>query len=142
MLFDYCAECRSCCHVDPGFPPLEVSLTRQEKGKYRSICIESECEHLGANGCVLGDAKPLSCKLYPLAYNPADGRFHYDEECPLMPEYVRQLSDPESDAFVHLNEMKTLIEKIKESEAAFLKRNFSVDKAYFELKKLPSVNAR
>jgi len=38
--------------------------------------------------------------------------------------------------------MKTVIAEIKESEAAFLKRNFSVDKAYFELKKLPSVNVR
>jgi Fe-S-cluster containining protein len=140
MLFDYCAECRSCCHIDPGYPPLEVSLTRQEKAKYRSICIDTECEHLSSTGCTLGDTKPLSCKLYPLAYNPADGRFHYDNECPLMPEYVRQLAEPGSDARQHLSEMKTVIENIQASEAAFLKRNFSVDKAYFELKELPSAN--
>ncbi|RFC45888.1 MAG: hypothetical protein DVB28_000318 [Verrucomicrobia bacterium] len=57
-----------------------------------------------------------------------------------MPEYVRQLAEPGSDARRHLSEMKTVIENIQASEAAFLKRNFSVDKAYFELKELPSAN--
>jgi hypothetical protein len=141
MLFDYCAECRRCCHVDPDYPPLEVTLTKSEKAKYRSVCIERECEYLGPSGCTLGNDKPFSCKLYPLAYNPKDGRFHYDDECPLMPEYVKQLSEPGSDALHHLNEVKSVIKKISISDTAFLKRNFAIDKGYFELKELPPTTA-
>ena len=55
MLFDHCATCQRCCHVDPGFPPLEVTLTREEKKGLGSVCIENSCEHLGDAGCTLGD---------------------------------------------------------------------------------------
>jgi hypothetical protein len=85
----------------------------------------------------LGDDKPFSCKLYPLSYNTSNKRFYYDNECPLMPEYVRQLSDVGSDARAHLSDMLEHIEKLHVKEAAFLKRNFSVDVDYFDLKELP-----
>ena len=65
MPFDHCAECRRCCFVEADYPPLEITLTQKEKKKYGSICIETDCPNLGPTGCVLGDTKPFSCKLYP-----------------------------------------------------------------------------
>lgn len=31
MLFDHCAECQRCCNVEPGYPSLEITLTRKEE---------------------------------------------------------------------------------------------------------------
>ena len=137
MLFDYCAECRLCCHVEDGYPPLEVSLTRKEKAQHERICIETNCRHLAATGCTLGEDKPFSCKLYPLAYNPSERRFYYDTECPLMPEYLRQLNDDQSDATQHLKQMRSEINALEKSDAKFLTANFAVDQDYFELNTLP-----
>ena len=109
MLFDHCATCQRCCHVDPGFPPLEVTLTREEKKGLGSVCIENSCEHLGDAGCTLGDAKPLSCKLYPLAFNPKTKAFFFDIDCPLMPMYESQLQDPASEASNHLRQMSEAV---------------------------------
>ena len=30
MPFEYCAECQRCCHVDTGYPSLEITLTAAE----------------------------------------------------------------------------------------------------------------
>lgn len=137
MLFDGCAECRRCCHVDAGYPALDITLTKTEKKLYKSVCIETSCKHLGSAGCSLGDAKPFSCKLYPLTYNPTSRDFFYDIECPLMPEYSRQLGDPASDASLHLSLVSAEIKRLHKSDSQFLKNNFAVDIDYFELKKLP-----
>jgi Fe-S-cluster containining protein len=137
MLFDYCAECRLCCHIEEGYPPLEVSLTTKEKAQHKSICIETSCRHLAKTGCTLGDEKPFSCKLYPLAYNPSEKRFYYDSECPLMPEYLHQLRDEQSDASVHLKQMRSEITALEKSDAKFLNANFAVDQDYFDLNTLP-----
>jgi len=140
-LFDHCAECRRCCHVDEDYPPLEVTLTKLEKKKYGSVCIESRCEHLGPAGCVLGDEKPFSCRLYPLAYDPANGRFYYDDGCPLMPAYIAQLGEECSDASKHLEGVSAVISGLQETDRPFLKRNFLIDTDYFELKELPLLDA-
>ena len=137
MLFDHCAECRLCCHIEEGYPPLEVSLTSSEKKQRKSICIETKCPHLSDTGCVLGDEKPFSCKLYPLAYNPRESRFYYDSECPLMPEYIEQLGEVQSDASKHLSQMRAEIERLENSDLGFLKQNFAVDQNYFQLQTLP-----
>lgn len=136
-LFDHCAECRRCCHVDEDYPPLEVTLTKTEKQVYGKVCIESRCEHLGPSGCVLGVEKPFSCKLYPLAYDPAEEKFFYDDGCPLMPVYVGQLSVEGSDASEHLKTVSAVIGKLSKTDRPFLKRNFLVDTDYFDLKELP-----
>ncbi len=137
MLFDHCAECRRCCFVEDGYPPLEITLTRNEKKKLGSVCIETNCPNLGPTGCSLGDAKPFSCKLYPLAYNPAAKAFYYDAECPLMPEYIRQLKNGKSDAAKHLAACRDEIAGLEKSDNRFLKNNFEIDSDYFELKRLP-----
>ena len=137
MLFDHCAECKRCCVVDPGYPPLEVSLTRSEEKRFGSICIERKCPHLGKNGCRLGHKKPFSCSLYPLSFNPKQRTFSIDRDCPLADTYVKQLKDVNSDASIHLREMKQTILEMEKSERVFLRDNYAVDVDYFDLKKLP-----
>ena len=102
MPFDHCAECRRCCFVEAGYPALEISLTKKEKKDLGSVCIETNCVHLGPVGCTLGERKPFSCTLYPLAYNPTRREIYYDTDCPVMPEYIRQLDDAASEASMHL----------------------------------------
>jgi Fe-S-cluster containining protein len=123
--------------VDEDYPPLEVTLTRQEKKIYGSVCIETCCEHLGSAGCKLGEAKPVSCKLYPLSYDPQTRSFHFDVECPLMPAYFAQLDNPASEASLHLSTMSHLIQGLEKTDAAFLLNNHAVDLDYFELEALP-----
>jgi Fe-S-cluster containining protein len=136
VLFDHCAQCRQCCHIEPGFPPLEITLTATEKKAMGSMCIQTQCTHLGAQGCTLDDSKPLSCKLYPLAYQPKQKKFYYDSDCPLMPEYQRQLSNPHSEASAHLASMKSAIQALHASDAAFLRENYRIDSDYFDLQPL------
>jgi Fe-S-cluster containining protein len=136
MLFDHCAQCRRCCHVDAGFPPLEVTLTAKERGSLGSVCIQTQCEHLGAAGCTLGDTKPLSCKLYPLAFDPKTEVFYYDSDCPLMPQYQLELQQPDSDASTHFAAMNTELQALKNSDRKFLTANYRVDSDYFDLRPL------
>ena len=137
MLFDHCAACQRCCVVDPGHPPLEVTLTATETTKVGSVCIETSCEHLGSSGCTMGDDKPFACRLYPLSYNPASRRFFFDSECPVMTTYIEQLPEKDSEASRHLNSIKTEILKLEKSDLDFLTRNHEVDTDYFDLIKLP-----
>ena len=137
MPFDHCAECRRCCFVEEGYPPLEISLTKKETQSLGGVCIETHCPHLGPAGCTLGETKPFSCKLYPLAYNPQHREFHYDSDCPLMPEYVRQLKDAGSEASRHLADCSKELARLEKTDSGFLKNNFAIDSDYFDLKKLP-----
>lgn len=137
MLFEYCAECRRCCNVDEGHPALDVTLTSKEQKKFGSICIESNCHHLGETGCVLGAEKPFSCSLYPLSFDPKERSFSYDSECPLMPHYVAQLDDQTSEASQHLNFITEEILKLEVKDPNFLMENYLVDIDYFDLLTLP-----
>jgi Fe-S-cluster containining protein len=137
MPFDHCAECRRCCYVEQGYPPLEISLTRNENKKLGGICIETQCPNLGPTGCTLGDQKPFSCTLYPLVYDPEARNFYFDTECPLMPEYIRQLKSQDSEAARHLATCKKEIARLEKSDRRFLASNFAIDADYFDLKKLP-----
>ena len=137
MLFDHCAQCQRCCHVDEDYPPLEVTLTQKEKKVYGSVCIETHCAHLGPVGCQLGDDKPVSCKLYPLSYEPNTRSFHFDVECPLKSTYFEQLAQPASEASLHLSKMAQVIQKLEKSDPAFLETNYAIDIDYFELEALP-----
>lgn len=137
MPFDHCAECRRCCYIEQGYPSLEISLTKHERRRFGSLCIETHCTHLGQTGCTLGDDKPFSCKLYPLSYDPDSQKIYYDTDCPLMPEYIRQLKEKNSEASQHLAACKKEFARLEKSDAAFLKGNFEVDSDYFELKRLP-----
>ncbi len=136
VLFEHCAVCRSCCHIEPGYPPLEVVLLESEKQTLGSVCMVTQCEHLGPQGCTLGAQKPLGCELYPLTYDPHAEVFHFDQACPLMPEYQRQLSDPLSEASAHLARMTARLQAVQATEPGFLHTNFAADSDYFELKPL------
>jgi hypothetical protein len=136
-LFDRCAECRRCCNVDPGAPPLEITLTSEEHRQFGRVCVESDCRFLGEAGCVLGDSKPFSCNLYPLSYKPRTGLFYYDAECPLMPDYIAQLARPQSEASQHLTQVHDRLRELQQSDPEFLNRNFAVDTRYFKLRRLP-----
>jgi hypothetical protein len=140
-LFDLCAQCRRCCVVDPGEPPLEVSLTRAETKRFGSLCIETRCTHLGPQGCRKGDDKPFSCALYPLSFDPHERRFSFDSECPLLPTYVAQLSDARSEASAHLAAMTREIVRLERDDPGFLLRNREIDLEYFDLTELPSETA-
>lgn len=137
MLFELCAQCQRCCQVDPGYPPLEVSLTQAETRHYGRICIENSCTHLGPQGCQLADDKPLSCKLYPLSFEPESRTFYFDVECPLKTPYFAQLDDPGSQASRHLAQMADAIRQLEHTDSSFLKTNFAIDADYFELEALP-----
>ncbi|MFZ2738609.1 MAG: hypothetical protein WBI20_13175 [Burkholderiaceae bacterium] len=136
MLFDRCAECRSCCHIDEGYPVLEVTLTAAEKKIYGSLCIQTSCQHLGNSGCTLGDAKPFSCQLYPLSFNPKTSAFLFDTDCPLMPEYQWQLQDENSEASAHLARMSVELRRLTQEDPGFLIKNFKIDLGYFDLQPL------
>ena len=142
MPFHHCAECQRCCNVDPAYPPLEITLTAKEQNSMGDLCLHGDCEYLGPNGCVSGEAKPFSCKLYPLAYNPKSKIFYYDVECPLMTEYIQQLNQPDSVASKHLSAMRSEIDMLAKSDQLFLQRNYRVDSEYFELKRLPNQAAK
>ncbi len=133
MLFDHCAECRGCCHVDTGYPALEITLTAVEKKKHGSLCIETGCQNLGDSGCTLGDDKPFSCQLYPLSFNPKTSSFLFDVACPLMPEYQRQLQDEASEAAAHFGLMAAELKRLARVDPSFLRKNFKVDEYYFDL---------
>ena len=141
MLFDLCAQCRRCCVVDPGEPPLEVSLTRAETKRLGGICIETGCTHLGPQGCTMGERKPFSCSLYPLSYNPHERRFYFDSECPLLSTYVEQLRDERSEASSHLAGITREILRLEQGDPGFLLKNHEVDIDYFDLVALPSETA-
>jgi Fe-S-cluster containining protein len=136
MLFDHCAQCQSCCHVDAGYPPLEITLSTHERKTMGRLCIESTCVHLSATGCTLADDKPFGCQLYPLSYNPKSNQFFFDAACPLMPAYQQQLADPTSEASEHLSRMKAAIQAYSLDDPSFLRRNFRVDEDYFDLQPL------
>jgi len=133
VLFDHCAECRGCCHVDTGYPALEITLTAVEKKKHGSLCIETGCQNLGDSGCTLGDDKPFSCQLYPLSFNPKTSSFLFDVACPLMPEYQRQLQDEASEAAAHFGLMAAELKRLARVDPSFLRKNFKVDEYYFDL---------
>jgi len=138
VLFDHCAICKQCCHVEDGYPSLEVTLNKEETVRLGSVCMDRNCQHLGSNGCTLGDEKPFGCTLYPLSYNPQKRAFFYDTDCPLMPEYISQLESKTSEASQHLAVVSKTIRLQEKRDPSFLQRNFEVDKDYFELKRLPS----
>ena len=133
LLFDYCAKCQSCCHVEDGYGNLEITLTQKESKRFQKLCIEDQCEHLGTKGCTLGDQKPLSCKLYPLSFDPDTQKYFFDADCPLLPEYKRQLKDPNSDASHHMNEMNAILFDRSVVDEPFLRRNRKIDVSFFDL---------
>lgn len=138
MLFDHCAECQRCCHIEAGYPPLEITLTKKEKKTLGSVCIEQQCKHLGPTGCTMGDDKPFGCKLYPLSYNPKNKSFYFDADCPLMEAYIGELKVANSDASMHLESAQQVIFQLEKTDPQFLKSNHAVDEAYFDLRKIPS----
>jgi hypothetical protein len=81
----------------------------------------------------LGDQKPLSCKLYPLSFDPASKIYHFDAACPLLPEYKRQLKDPLSEASAHMREMNKLLLDSAVADKPFLQRNREIDVDFFDL---------
>jgi len=137
VLFDLCAQCQRCCVVDPGHPPLEVSLTRIEEKRLGSVCIETRCAHLGPQGCSMGEHKPFSCSLYPLSFNPHERRFYFDTECPLLSTYVDQLGDKSSEASSHLASITQEILRLEQDEPGFLLKNHEIDIEYFDLVEIP-----
>jgi Fe-S-cluster containining protein len=136
VLFDHCAKCQRCCNVESGYPPLEITLTQREEKRLGSICIQIKCDHLGNQGCTLGDDKPFGCTLYPLSYNPQKQNFYFDADCPLMDVYIQGLADSQSEASAHLAKVSAGVAKLEKTDPVFLQQNFEVDKAYFDLKKI------
>jgi Fe-S-cluster containining protein len=133
LLFDHCAECQSCCNVDAGYGALEITLTKHESSVIKHLCIEDQCMHLGPRGCTLGDDKPLSCKLYPLSFDHKAKKYYFDAACPLLPEYKRQLKNPDSEASNHFKQMNHLLTELSHTDEDFLERNHQVDLDFFEL---------
>jgi len=136
VLFDHCAQCQRCCNVEPGYPSLEITLTQKEEKKLGSICIQTQCDHLGPQGCTLGEDKPFGCTLYPLSYNPKKQSFYFDADCPLMDVYIEGLGNSKSEASAHMAKVTQKVAKLHVTDPLFLQENFEVDKTYFDLKKI------
>jgi Fe-S-cluster containining protein len=73
--FEHCKVCRKCCHIDEGYPALEIPLLAPEKKQWTRLVIESQCTFLGQEGCSLGDNKPFACEQYPLSFDPKQERY-------------------------------------------------------------------
>ena len=140
-LFNHCSQCQRCCHVTPGFPPLEITLTREERTNYGQVCIETVCKFLAENGCSLDQKKPFSCTLYPLVFDPDSMHYYYDTDCPLMPDYIGQLAQKDSEASLHLRTVNAEIVRLKKLDPHFLANNFAVDQDYFDIQRLPNAEA-
>ncbi len=136
-MFDRCASCQRCCHIDPGYGPLEVTLTQSEQHRLGSVCIETQCPHLSSNGCVLGDTKPFACSMYPLSYDPHHRQYSLDVECPLALGYLEDFADPETAAGKHLRQAMETIQHLEISEPGFLLENHSIDSEFFDLQRIP-----
>lgn len=136
-LFDRCASCQRCCHIDPGYGPLEVTLTQSEQHRLGSVCIETQCPHLSSNGCALGDTKPFACSMYPLSYDPHHRQYSLDVECPLALGYLEDFADPETAAGKHLRQAMETIQHLEISEPGFLLENHSIDSEFFDLQRIP-----
>ena len=85
----------------------------------------------------MGETKPFACTLYPLSFNPQTRRFLFDGECPIMPTYVEQLHDKDSEASHHLKAIKKEVLRLEKADPDFLTRNHGVDIDYFDLVELP-----
>jgi len=75
--------------------------------------------------------------MYPLVYRPSSQEILYDTDCPIMPEYIAQLTSKDSEASNHLLAIQKSITSLTKVDIDFLDRNFAVDEGYFEIKKLP-----
>lgn len=137
ILFDRCASCQRCCHIDPGYGPLEVTLTQSEQHRLGSVCIETQCPHLSPNGCVLGETKPFACSMYPVSYDPHNRLYSLDVECPLVPDYLEDFVDPETAAGKHLRQAMQTIQQLEISEPGFLLENHAIDSEFFDLQRIP-----
>ena len=133
MPFDHCKECKKCCHVDAGFPPLEIPLLPVEKKQWKRIEIKTSCRFLADRGCELGSSKPFACFQYPLSFDPNAQRFLFDADCPLYERYQAQLKQPGSEARAHLTQVVQHITGLGRQGARFVKRNYELDVDYFEL---------
>ncbi|MFZ9465733.1 MAG: YkgJ family cysteine cluster protein [Burkholderiaceae bacterium] len=133
MPFEHCKVCRKCCHIDEGYPALEIPLLAPEKKQWTRLVIESQCTFLGHEGCSLGDNKPFACEQYPLSFDPKQERYYFDAECPLYEQYQRDLAIDGSDAQIHFLRVRERISNLKKQNNRFLQRNFKLDQAYFDL---------
>src|SRR5208282_2987851 len=96
-----------------------ITLTAEERKRFGHVCIERSCQYLGGRGSTLNKTKPFSCKLYPLAYDPRTRDFYYDTDCPLMPDYMSQLGDPQSEASQHLAGVQKEVFELERREPLF-----------------------
>ena len=133
MLFDHCKECRKCCHVEPGYPPLEIPLRPAERKQLGRVQVKTHCRFLGDGGCSLGQEKPYACYQYPLSFDPHTLSFYFDADCLLYDRYQQQLRQKGSEALAHLSKVAETIAQMMGTDRRFLQRNHQLDVDYFEL---------
>lgn len=133
MPFDFCKHCQKCCHVDEGFPTLEIPLLAAEKKCWQKLEISTACRFLGEGGCTLGVAKPFACQQYPVSFDPKLRRFFFDADCHLYDQYQEDLLVDNSEAHRHLDGVIRTINALAQEEPKFLETNFALDADYFEL---------
>jgi hypothetical protein len=75
-----------------------------------------------------------------LSFDHKANAYYFDTDCPLLPEYQRQLKSPDSEASKHLKEMDHLLQQLIHTDEDFLKRNREVDLDFFELTPLIKPN--
>jgi len=134
--FDHCKVCRKCCHVNPGYPALEIPLLPPGKKRWHRLVIESQCQFLAHAGCKLGQEKPFACEQYPLSFDPVEDRYYFDADCPLYEQYQHDLRVDGSEAQRHFLRVDKRLQQLKKKNPDFLKHNFELDADYFELLEL------
>lgn len=91
------SACRACCfdtempllpddvarlEAATGRSPEAFSVPDEETGGRRLANSDGHCVFLGPEGCTVYEARPAGCRLYPLVWDPEEGRGMLDEDCP------------------------------------------------------------
>ena len=80
-----CETCRWCCEFNAE-DCWEIPSGTDGKPLFTLNFAETSgdipCPHLGKNGCILGDEKPLDCKLWP--FRKMNGNLAICTDCPAV----------------------------------------------------------
>ncbi|MEM0011006.1 MAG: YkgJ family cysteine cluster protein [Candidatus Bathyarchaeia archaeon] len=95
-------SCSRCCHetgmlltkldinvlVKLGYRLKEFAVRSGQNWKLRNL--NGVCFFLKENRCKIYKFRPFGCRLYPLVYDPNEGKIKLDEFCPYRMEFKVQ----------------------------------------------------
>lgn len=104
--------CSLCCH-ETQMPLTRLDINRITKmgyrldefavktaGGWRLRNVDGKCFFLEGGKCKIYRFRPYGCRLYPLVYDPSEGRIKLDELCPHRVEF--KVKRENIDSLLHL----------------------------------------